>query len=203
MNHSARPFAVIGLLVASPVAAQTAAPTPAPAARTAETPDILQKAVNIPGANWSFYGPNQTSRGVKAADVPGGQAVRVTIAAKGANPWDVGADSPIQKPIAAGDTILVAAYLRAPTVKDDATTPITFLGAVDAAPPYTPLANTAIDVGKTWKLYYASGKAAKAFAPGAARVTLHLANAKQVIELGPVFVFDFGPGYDPAKLPKN
>ena len=31
-------------------------------------------------------------------------------------------------------------------------------------------------------------------------VSIHLATAKQVIELGPVFVFNFGKGYRPKKL---
>ncbi|KQM64463.1 hypothetical protein ASE75_09530 [Sphingomonas sp. Leaf17] len=183
--------------------AQTAPPAPAPAKPAAAAPDILQKAINVPGANWSFYGATQTSKAVKSDGVPGGQAVRVTVKEKGANAWDVGGSSPVQKGIAAGDTILVAVYLRAPMLKDGETTPIAFLGATDSVEPYAPIANTSVDIGNQWKLYYASGKAPKVFAPGTARVTLHLAAAKHVVDLGPVFVLDFGQGHDPAKLPKN
>ncbi|MEN2786880.1 hypothetical protein ACFOKI_08875 [Sphingomonas qilianensis] len=60
-----------------------------------------------------------------------------------------------------------------------------------------------VTVTNAWKLYYASGKTGRAFAAGSANVAAHLAAAKHVIELGPVFVLDFGPDYDPAKLPKN
>jgi hypothetical protein len=65
--------------------------------------------------------------------VPGDQAMRVDVTAKGANLWDVGALSRIQKPIASGDAILVAVYLRAPKLKDGETTAIPFMGATEAA----------------------------------------------------------------------
>lgn len=189
---------VAGLVLAgsTPVLAQTA---PAPAAQG----NVLDKAVNLPGTNWSIYGAGQKSKVGKTSGVPGDQAMRVEITAKGANPWDVGALSPIQKAIAADDAILVAVYLRAPQLKDGETTTIAYLGATEAAEPYGNIATASTPITNQWKLYYAAGKAPRAFAPGAARVTVHLASAKQVVELGPVFVLDFGPKQDVAKLPKN
>ena len=195
--------AIAALLCAAPAAAQTApAPTPAPAAPAA-TPNVLDRAINLPGTNWSVYGAAQTAKLSKTTGVPGEQAMRVTITAKGVNPWDVGALSPIQKPIAAGDAVLIAVYLRAPQAKDGETAAIPFLGATEAAEPYGNIAAADVKIGNQWKLYYAKGKAARAFAPGTARVAVHLASAKQVIELGPVFVLDFGPTQDLAKLPQN
>lgn len=184
--------------IASPALAQTA-PAPAPAAGG----NVLDRAINLPGTNWSVYGPNQKSKLGKTQGVPGDQAMRVEVTAKGANAWDVGALSPIQKAIGAGDAILVAVYLRAPNLKDGETAEISFLGATEAAEPYGNIAPGSVSVGKDWKLYYVSGKSPKAYAPNTARVTAHLAGAKQVIELGPVFVLDFGPNYDLAKMPKN
>jgi hypothetical protein len=32
---------------------------------------------------------------------------------------------------------------------------------------------------------------------------VHLAGDTHVIDLGPIKVFDFGPDFDPARLPKN
>ena len=186
--------------IAPPASAQTApAPAPAPAA----SGNVLDRAINLPGTNWSIYGPNQKTKMGTAKGVPGEQAMRVEITAKGANPWDVGAISPIQKAIAAGDTVLVAVYMRAPNLKEGETADISFLGATEAAEPYGNIAAGSVTINNQWKLYYASGKSPKAYAPNTARVTAHLANAKQVVELGPVFVLDFGPNYDPAKLPKN
>lgn len=193
-------LAAAGTVVAMPASAQQAA---APAAKSDPGADIMNKAVNKPGTNWSVYGAGQTSKTLKDGGVPGGEVLRVTVAAKGANAWDVGGSSPIQKPIAAGDTILVAMYLRAPQLKEGETASIPFLGAGGAAPPYEPLARTEVTITKDWKLYYASGKAAKDIAGGTANAVVHLAADKQVIDLGPVFVLDFGQNYDPAKLPKN
>ncbi len=188
--------------LASPAFAQTAA-APAPAPAPAAGGNVLDRAINLPGTNWSVYGPNQKAKVIATKGVPGDQAMHVEVTAKGANPWDVGALSPIQKGIAAGDAILVAVYLRAPNLKEGETADISFLGATEAAEPYGNIAPGNVSIGKEWKLYYASGKSPKAYAPNTARVTAHLAGAKQVIELGPVFVLDFGPNYDLAKLPKN
>ncbi len=187
-------------MLAPPVLAQQAA---APAAKSDASDDIMKKAINQPGTNWQIYGPNQKAKALNDTGVPGGQVIRVTVSAKGANAWDVGSSSPIQKPIAAGDTILVAMYLRAPELKEGETASIPYIGANGAAAPYENLVGNGVNISKDWKLYYASGKAAKAFAGGSMRATAHLAADKQVIDLGPVFVLDFGPNYDPAKLPKN
>lgn len=178
--------------------AQTAAPAPAPAA----SDNILDKAINKPGANWTVYGTNQKTKLMNEPGVPGNQFFRATITAKGANAWDIGANSPIQKPIAAGDTILVAIWLRAPELKDDETMPLPYIGANGAAPPYDGLVSANVTVGKAWKLYYASGKATRDFAGGTVNATVHLASDKHVIDLGPVFVLDFGQNYA-KKLPDN
>ena len=192
-----------GLLVAAPASAQNSAPV-APGSSSASTTaprsdNILDRAINQPGTNWTFYGPNK-AKAVAAEGVPGGQAVQVTIAAKGANAFDVGAMSPIQKPIAAGDTILVAVYMRAPKLKAGETTSIPFFGANEGAAPYETIAANNAQVGPEWKLYRAAGKATKAFAAGKANGTVHLAAAKHVIELGPIFILDYGPDQDPGKL---
>lgn len=191
--------AVIALATAWAVPAQ-AQTAPAPAKDAGG--DIMDKAVNKIGANWSFYGPNQTSKMMKGADVTGGQFVRVKVTAKGANVWDVGAISPIQKPIAAGDTVLVAIWMRGPELKDGETMPLPLIGANGAAAPYTNLVASDVKITNAWKLYYASGKASTNFPGNSANVTVHLASDKHVVDLGPVFVLDFGQNYT-AALPDN
>lgn len=188
-----------GATLAVPANGQAAAP----AAKADPADDIMKKAVNKPGTNWSVYGATQTTKALKDDGVPGGEVLRVTVSAKGGKPWDVGGASPIQKPIAAGDTILVAMYLRAPELKAGETASIPFLGAGGASAPYEPIVSTGVTITKDWKLYYASGKAPKDVSGGTANAAIHLAADKQVIDLGPVFVLDFGQNYDPAKLPKN
>lgn len=173
--------------------------TPAPAASQGS---IFDKAVNQPGIGWSVYGPNQTARQVPAADVPGNAAVRVQVNQTGANPWDVGATYPTVKPIAAGDTLLVMVYLRAPDAKGGATVPIPVnVGGADA--PYPQVAGETVNVGAGWKRYFVSGVSNQAFAAGKARIGVQLAGAKQVVEVGPAFLLDLGAGFDTAKLPHN
>lgn len=182
-------------IIAAPIAAALAQPPAAP-------PSIFEKAVNRPGIGWQLYGDNQTAKQVAADDVPGKAAVRVQVSKAAAHPWDVGATYPTMKPIAAGDTLLVMVYLRAPNAKDAGETSIP-IGASEADAPYTPFADETVRVGPAWKRYFASGIAPKAFAAGKARIALQLGGAKQMIEVGPAFLFDLGAGVNRATLPHN
>jgi len=178
------------------------ATTMAVAQAAAPQPSIFDKAINQPGIGWAVYGANQTAKQVPAAELPGGAAVRVQVKAAGEHPWDVGAAYPTIKPIAAGDTLLVMVYLRAPEAKDGATLAVP-IGAGGADAPYTPVAAETVQVGSGWKRYFASGVSPQAFAAGKARISLQLAGAKQVVEVGPAFLLDLGQGVNPASLPKN
>lgn len=71
------------------------------------------------------------------------------------------------------------------------------------AAPYENFVGNGVTITRSWKIYYASGKAPKDLAGSTMRATAHLAANRQVIDLGPVFVLDFGQNYDPAKLPRN
>ena len=185
-------LATVFLCVAAPALAQTA-----PAGG-----GLLDKAVNQPGTSWSFYGDKYKAKAAKAPGIPGEEGVHVTIAAKGANPWDIGATSATVKPVQANDAMLLAVYLRAPEAPEGQTIDLP-IGIGESAAPYGVVAQEVAKVGPGWKLYYASGRATKAYAPGAIRANVHLAGAKQVVELGPVFLLDMGANQDPAKLPHN
>ncbi|MDP9108651.1 MAG: hypothetical protein M3N23_06245 [Pseudomonadota bacterium] len=178
------------------------APLAAALAQVPAGSSIFDKAINRPGIGWSIYGANQTAKQVPAAEVPGGAAVRVEVRRAGANPWDVGGAYPTVKPIAAGDTLLVMLYLRAPDTKEGDSAPVP-IGASEADAPYTPIADQTVKVGPVWKRYFAAGVSSKGFAAGKARIAIQLGGAKQVVEVGPAFLFDMGPGYDMAKLPHN
>ncbi|MET4896622.1 hypothetical protein RN629_05525 [Sphingomonadaceae bacterium jetA1] len=178
------------------LAAAQAAPT------AAAPPSIFDKAVNQPGIGWTLYGPNQSGKQVPATDVPGGNAVQVKVAKPGTNAWDSGATYPTIKPIAAGDTMLAMVYLRAPDAADGASVTIP-VGMGGSEPPYAPIATEPVQIGKAWKRYYVSGVAGQAYAAGKANISVQLAGARQVIEVGPAFLLDLGPGFDRSKLPRN
>jgi lysophospholipase L1-like esterase len=150
---------------------------------------------------WYVYGAAQRNEAMAKGGPKDYPMTRVTVNAKG-NPWDVGATSPIAKPIKAGDTVLVAVYLRAPDLQEGETTPVSYVGLNENSPPYTAIAKGSANVTNQWKVYYASGVAGKAFTAEQVVAGLQLAAARHVVDLGPVLVYDFGPGVDPAALPR-
>lgn len=164
------------------------------AAAAAQGDDILQKAINSPSINYSFYGDGYTAKVVKDGAVPGGQAYHVDVKAKGATPYAIGAQSPIGKPIAKGDAIVLAIWARAPRANAGETVPLSFMGVVGPAPGYAAIVGGPADLTSEWKIHQVRGTASADFAPGTANVALHLAGTKATIDLGPVFVLDFGHG---------
>ena len=141
-------------IIAMLLAATSGQATPSAAAQ----PSIFDKAVNEPGIGWKLYGPDQSAKQVPATDVPGGNAVQVKVSRAGANPWDSGASYPTIKPIAAGDTMLVMVYLRAPGATDAA--PVTIpIGAGGSEPPYTPIVMAADAIRSSGKSPYHSSMA--------------------------------------------
>lgn len=166
--------------------------------------DILSKAINDPSVAWSVYGSGVKAELVKDSAVSGGTAERIRVSDKGEHPWDSGASTLSVKPVATGDVLLLAFWARAqdmPAGADGAD--ITAVIQENTAP-YTALGSgTPLHIGPQWKLYYTSGIAAKAYPAKAVSAALQLATAKQVIDFGPIFLLNFGAGYDLSKLPHN
>lgn len=183
-----------GAAVAGPVIAKTAAPA---------VKGIFDNVVNKPGIGWGTYGANMTAKQVAApSELPGGAAVRFTVSAAGAHPYDTAAFYASTKPIAKGDTVVTMLFLRAPNATDAAPLSIP-IGISEAAAPYAQIANETVQVGPTFKRVFVAGVSPKDFAPGQARIVVQLAGAKQVVELGAAFLLDPGAGFDASKLPRN
>ena len=152
--------------------------------------DIASKIINDPSAP-QVVGAKSTIR--NDAKVQGGKALRIVVPAKGKNNWDSFASSPIQKPVKAGDNLVLAFWARLEKGEDGATSStLPFTGVQVSSPPYPSLFNEAVQVGPEWKLHQVKGKADKDYAAGTLGVSIHLANARQTIDLGPVFVLDMG-----------
>lgn len=148
------------------------------AAQEASAPPML----NTPTAGWNVYGPGQTHKARKDGAVQGGSAMRVAIAAKPENAWDIGASVPIDKAIAKGDRLILAFWVRS---AEGGT-----LGAAiqQNSAPYAPIVAGRVDVGPEWKLVHIKGVAAADHAAGAANVALTLGDQVRTIDLGPAFV---------------
>ncbi|MDE2182663.1 MAG: hypothetical protein KGJ78_06535 [Alphaproteobacteria bacterium] len=166
--------------------------------------DILSKAVNNPSAAWGIYGSAAKSEIVKDPAVTGGAALRVTISPKPEHPWDAGTYANTTKPVRKGDVLLLAFWARAEQMPPGSTT-VDLSGRIyEAAPPNTGVTpETAFHITKDWKLYYANGTVTKDYPAGALSCGMLLGSGEQVVDFGPVFVLDFGPGYDVSKLPTN
>ena len=165
---------------------------------------MLSKAVNEPSTAWRVSGSLATSELIKDLDVSGGTAERIKISAKGANPWDAVAYSATTKPVHKGDVLLLAFWAKAqePPKGRDRSIVIAKLQLSDA--PYTGLGpDTSLRIHSGWKLYYVNGAADKDYAAGMIGAALQIATAAQVIDFGPIFIIDFGSGYDTARLPTN
>ncbi len=162
-----------------------AAPAPA-----IQGDDIASKIINDPSAP-QIVGAKSAIR--NDAKVQGGKALRVVVPAKGKNNWDAFASSPIQKPVKAGDNLVLAFWARVEKGEGGATSStLPFVGVQVSSPPWPSVFTEAVQVGPEWKLHQVKGKADKDYAAGTLGVSIHLANAKQTIDLGPVFVLDMG-----------
>jgi len=165
--------------------------------------DALKNMINSPSADsWTGYGAGFALHDDPA--VQAGKAMRVTIAKKGSNPYDSAAWDPIVKPVSKGDVILVAYWARAeepPTGSETVSVPNVTVGLSKA--PYTSFGEGAATITRKWTMYYASGVADADYKPGKLVVSVQLGSDAQVVDLGPVFVLDFGPDYDRTKLPHN
>lgn len=166
--------------------------------------DMVNKLVNAPSASaWSVSGIN-ASKPYDDSTVQGGRAIRIAVPGKGANVWDIAASVAITKPVAKGDTVLLAFWARAEVPAEGQTTAILpGIRLQQTSAPYGAFAQDSAQVDGTWTMIYASGIADQDYGRGSLGVAVHLAAAKQTVDLGPAFVFDLGQGYDQSKLPHN
>lgn len=163
-------------------------------------PDIAGRMINHPAADqWNIFGTGETHELVKDATVNGGAAMQVTSAAQGANPWDIQAGVSNAKAVKTGDVILLAFWGRAVT-PDSAAIPAV---VQQSAAPYARIGEQTLSLTPDWRLHYVTATADRDYPAGTLGVSVQLATAAQTVALGPVFLLDFGPGYDPKHLPRN
>lgn len=165
--------------------------------------DIASKIVNDPNTGWSAYGPGASGTFYTDDTVQGGVAERLTIAATGANAWDAGASIAVAKPLKAGDVLLLAFWAKAETPPAGAATMDFLANIQNNAAPYNSLGSATVHVGAQWKMYFFVAVADKDYQAGQVGAQLQLAGARQVIDLGPLFILNYGPGYDTTKLPHS
>jgi hypothetical protein len=145
--------------------------------------------INDPATiNWDYYGATTTHQTVPAKGMPGDSAVQFTIPAAGANPYDSGANVPISGAVTDGDVMLVAVLAR--TISAETADGLGKLGVRVQAntAPYPGFGQQTLSVGPNWKLFQIKTRANIDIPAGKAAIGLHLGGAKQVVEIGRVFV---------------
>ena len=121
-----------------------------------------------------------------------GKALRVRL--KGSKEfWRVGVTTPLLKPVKKGDRIVIAFWARASGTGKGASGRIGQV-QLEATPVIRTIFGQGFDIGPEWKMYKLEGVADRDYAPGALNAAMHLDAVKQVLDLGPLFVLDYGPG---------
>ncbi|MEG3180268.1 hypothetical protein [Sphingomonas sp. LT1P40] len=156
------------------------------AAALAQTAAAPPPMLNEPTAGWNVFGPGQTHKARKDAAVQGGIAMRVTIASKPANPWDIGASVPVQKGVAKGDKLILAFWARIADAGDGRAD----VGATiqQNSAPYAPIVAGRVELTSEWKLVHIKGIAAADYTAGQVNAALTLGDGARTIDLGPAFV---------------
>lgn len=185
------------MIALAAVAAGVLSANPAKADDAAVTNNIIAA---VTADSWNVWNAPTSKR--EDPSVQAGTALRVN-ASKGVNVWDAAGSVNIKKAIKKGDVILGAFWARVETPPEGSTTATLPANIGLGKAPYTSIgSDTAIVSGK-WAMYYVSGVADADYDAGALNLGVQLAGAKQVIDLGPAFVLNFGPNYDRSKLPRN
>lgn len=190
-------------MLAAVVALGAVAPSVQAAQPAAE--GIMKYAINKPSVSWNVYGPGQTNAPVKDKAVIGGNGVRVQVSSPTPDkPWDASAGQAVNGKITKGDVITIAFWAKAePVDGGPATANISSVRVQQAASPWGGIVEGKVAVTDgEWRIYTVSGRASMDAEKGGAGVALHLGSAKQTVVLGPLFVLDFGPNYDPSMAAK-
>jgi hypothetical protein len=137
---------------------------------------------------WAFYGTNTTHKSVPAKGMPGDSAVQFTISAVTANAYDSGASVPVSGEIKQGDQLLVAVLARTISAETPDGRGKLGLRVQQNSAPYPGFGEHVIAVGPNWQLFQLKTRATLDIAAGKAAIGLHLGGAKQVIEVGRVYV---------------
>lgn len=183
----------MNLRIALALGATLPAPLAVPGiAQQAQSGDdaLAEKVINNTNpASYQAYGLTPAPKTVADKAVQGGKALRIPVTGSG-NPWSIGVNVPLIKPVKAGDRIVVAFYARlskaaAPSAKINAQLQL-------SAAPYSALFAKGFDATAEWQFLQFAGKADKDYPAGALSAAFHLNTGNHVVDLGPVAVFDMG-----------
>lgn len=183
-------FVLLGVAaLAAPVIDATAQSSPP--AQTAEVA-FAERLVNDPRPEaLRPYGQRIPPEVRADKTVQFGKALRIPISIPTPEFGRIGVITPTLKPVKEGDRIVVAFWARAQRTENGAPGKLCRV-QLEATPVVRSIFDQSFDVTPEWKMYKMTGKADRAYAAGGINAAFHLACANQIIDLGPVFILDYG-----------
>jgi len=187
MNRSAFPALTF-------LAAALAAAPPAAAQQQQAADDIASRIISVPApSRYRVDGVRSGARVRSDNRVQGGQALRVPVPGRAEQTWAISVAVPITQPVHRGDNLVLAFWARLESGENGATSTILPYNAVQmSAAPYTALFTGPATIDGEWKLHELRGRADRDYPAGALNVSMHLATARQTVDIGPVFVLNLG-----------
>lgn len=165
----------------------------APSVVTAQqaAPGMADRIVNDPRVEaLNPYGLNMPAAIRTDKKVQFGKAMRIQLAGH-PDFWRIGVITPVLKPVKKGDRIIIAFWARAEKTENGAPGKIGRV-QLEATPVVRAIFDQPFEVGPEWKMYQLKGVADRDYAPRQLNAAMHLDAAKQVLDLGPLFVLDYG-----------
>jgi hypothetical protein len=145
--------------------------------------------INDPmSSDWAFYGAGATHKTVTAKGMPGDSAIQIAVGSVGANAYDSGINVPISGSITEGDVMIVAVLARAISAETPDGLGRLGLRVQQNTAPYPGFGEHVLSIGPNWKLFQIKTRATIGVAENKAAVAIHLGGAKQLIEIGRVYV---------------
>ncbi|MBR0552528.1 hypothetical protein [Stakelama marina] len=178
--------AALAMLTAAEPAVQAAQQDDALAALDAKLPGTL---INDPTRlDWPVSGDAKV-KSIRDSSIPGGAAMHVQVrTADPKQPWTVQASIPLTAGIDKGSDVVIGFYAR--TIEADTPDGKGRIGVrfQQNSEPYPGFGDKTLNIGTDWQMYEVTAKADRDIAKGDAIVSLQLAGAKQVLEIGQAFV---------------
>lgn len=156
-----------------------------------ESPSMADRLSNDPRVDsLNVYGLRNAPNVRSDKSVQFGKSVRISLDGH-ADYWRIGITTALLKPVKKGDRIVIAFWARAEKTKDGAPGKIGRV-QLEATPVIRTIFEQPFDIGPTWKMYQLKGVSDRDYKPGELNAAMHLDSAKQVLDVGPLFVFNYG-----------
>lgn len=165
--------------------------TPLSQAAAQDAPSMADRLSNDPRVDsLNVYGLRTPPDVRTDKTVQFGKSVRIALDGH-PDYWRIGITTPLLKPVKKGDRIVIAFWARAEKTKDGAPGKIGRV-QLEATPIIRTIFEQPFDVGPTWKMYQLKGVSDRDYKPGELNAAMHLDAAKQILDVGPLFVFNYG-----------